>query len=329
LSLIDWGRETCGPLGTAESREWLCTNGLGGFASGTAAGLLTRRYHGLLIAALKPPVGRTLLVAKVDDSAEYAGVTRPLFVNRWSDGTVEPHGYQAMERFRLEGTTPVWTYACADALLEKRVWMEHGQNTTYLHYRLIRSGGPLTLELKTLANYRDYHSTTRGEGRRMNVEPIPDGLRVTAFRGAIPFVLLAEGAKVRPAHDWYRGFHLALEQERGLDCQDDHLHVGTFRATLRPGETLTLMLSAEATPSPDGEAAWQRCLRHEDGLLSAWRRAQPAAASAPDWIRHLVLAADQFVVRRPLPDEPDGMSVVAGYPSRDIPGSATGDATPW
>ena len=314
MSLIDWGREICGHLGTAESREWLCANGLGGFASGTVAGLLTRRYHGLLVAALKPPLGRTLLVAKVDDSVEYAGVARPLFVNRWADGTVEPHGYQEIERFRLEGTTPVWTYACADALLEKRVWMEHGQNTTYLHYRLIRSGGPLTLELKTLVNYRDYHSTTRGDGWRMDVEPIQGGLRVTAFEGARPFALLAEGAKVRPAHHWYRGFQLALEQGRGLDCRDDHLHVGTFRATLVPGETLTLVLSAEATPSPDGEAAWQRRRRHEDGLLATWRRAWPAAADAPAWIEHLVLAADQFVVRRPLPGEPDGMSVIAGYP---------------
>src|SRR3972149_1132803 len=277
--ILDWGRETCDRLSTAETREWLVTNGIGGFASGTVAGLLTRRYHGLLVAALKPPLGRTLLVAKVDATAEYAGVTRPLFVNRWSDGTVEPHGYQAMERFRLEGTTPVWTYACADALLEKRVWMEHGQNTTYVQYRLIRSGGPLTLELKTLAKYRDYHSSTRGEGRRMNVEPIPDGLRGTAFRGALPLVLLAEGAKVRPAHDWYRGFHLALEQERGLDCQDDHLHVGTFKATLRPGETLTLVLSAEEAPSPDGEAAWQRRRGHQGGTLSAGRRARLAGAA--------------------------------------------------
>jgi hypothetical protein len=71
--LLDVGRETCGRLDTAEAREWLCANGIGGFASGTLAGLLTRRYHGLLVAALKPPVGRTLLVAKLDETAEYGG----------------------------------------------------------------------------------------------------------------------------------------------------------------------------------------------------------------------------------------------------------------
>ncbi len=311
--ILDWGRETCGNLSTAESREWLCANGIGGFASGTVAGTLTRRYHGLLVAALAPPLGRTLLVAKVDDSVEYGGVTRPLFANRWADGTVDPHGYREIERFMLEGTTPVWTYACADALLEKRVWMEHGQNTTYVQYRLLRAGGPVRLELKALVNYRDYHATTRGDGWQMKVERVSGGLRVAAFDGARPFVLLAEGAEAEPAHDWYRGFHLTLEQERGLDSRDDHLSAGTFRATLTPGGTLTLVLSAEPTPSLDGEAAWQRRRRHEEGLLSAWRRAQPVAAEAPAWIEQLALAADQFVVRRPLPDDPDGMSVIAGY----------------
>ncbi len=311
--MLDWGRETCGSLPAAEACEWLCANGIGGFASGTVAGTLTRRYHGLLVAALAPPLGRTLLVAKVDDSVEYGGVSRPLFANRWGDGGVDPHGYREIERFRLEGTTPVWTYACADALLEKRIWMEHGQNTTYLQYRLLRAGDPVGLELKVLVNYRDYHSTTRGDGWQMKVEPVSGGLRVVAFDGARPFVLLAPGAEVEPAHDWYRGFHLALEHERGLDSGEDHLHAGIFRATLAPRATLTLVLSAETAPPPDGEAAWERRRRRDNDLLSRWLEAVPAAADAPPWARHLVLAADQFVVRRRLPDDPDGMSVIAGY----------------
>jgi glycogen debranching enzyme len=98
------------------------------------SGLLSRRYHGLLVAALKPPLGRTLLVAKLDETLEYGGGARPLFANRWADGTVDPRGYREMERFRLEGTTPVWTFAVADALLEKRVFMEPGANTTYVQY---------------------------------------------------------------------------------------------------------------------------------------------------------------------------------------------------
>jgi predicted glycogen debranching enzyme len=311
--LLDWGREVCGVLSVAERREWLCANGIGGFASGTIAGLATRRYHGLLVAALAPPLGRTLLVAKADESVVYGGRTYALGTNRWADGTVAPSGYLHLERFRLEGTTPVWTYACADALLEKRVFMEPGANTTYVTYRPVRASGSVDLELRLLANYRDYHATTRGPGWTMRVEPTPGGLGVTAFDGAHRFVLLADAGEVRAAHTWYERFQLAREQERGLDFHDDHLHVGTVRATLAPGATLTLVLSAEAAPSLDGEAAWRRRRRHEDDLLTRWREAQPVAAAAPAWISQLVLAADQFVVGRPTADDPLGASVIAGY----------------
>jgi hypothetical protein len=146
---LDFGRELCGDLNTAERREWLVTNGIGGFASGTIAGLLTRRYHGLLVAALKPPLGRTLLVAKIDETAEYDGIYPqsgrfyPLHVNRWGSGLVEPDGHHHLNRFHLEGTTPVWTYAFANALLEKRIWMQPGANTTYIQYKLTRATGPL------------------------------------------------------------------------------------------------------------------------------------------------------------------------------------------
>jgi predicted glycogen debranching enzyme len=310
---LAWGREICGDLALAESREWLCTNGIGGFASGTVAGVLTRRYHGLLVAALAPPLGRTLLVAKVDEQIAYAGRSRPLSVNRWSDGTVDPTGHLELEAFRLDGTTPVWTYACADALLERRIFMEPGANTTYVRYRLLRAGEPAELAIKALVNYRDYHATTHGDGWQMRIEPVAHGLRVAAFDGARPFALLADGADVRPAHTWYRGFRLAAEEARGLDAHEDHLHAGTFRLRLEPGASRTLVLSSESTPSLDGEAAWARRRRHEADLLARWERAQPAAAPAPAWIRQLVLAADQFVVHRPLPDDPSGMSILAGY----------------
>ncbi len=311
--MIDFGREICGHLPSAESREWLCTNGIGGFASGTVAGLLTRRYHGLLVAALKPPVGRTVLVAELDESADYGGTTWPLATSRWVDGSIAPDGFRHIERFHLDGTSPVWHYACADALLEKRVWMEQGANTTYVRYRLLRGSGPLRLALKALVNYCDYHSTTRGPGWRMRVESVEQGLRVTAFDGARPFVLLAPGATAEPAHEWYLGFDLVAEAARGLDHLGDLLHAGTFRSALKIGASLTVVLSAEAAPSLDSERAWQRRQRHESEVLVRWRGARPGAAQAPAWIEHLALAADQFIVRRPLEDDRDGLSVIAGY----------------
>ena len=311
--MLTWGRAVTGDLRAAERREWLCVNGIGGFASGTIAGTPTRRYHALLVAALKPPLGRTVMAAGVHETVEYAGAEWPLFAARWVSGIVDPHGYRLIERFRLDGTTPVWTYACADALVEKCVWMEHGANTTHVRWRVLRAREPLTLRVKTLVNYRDYHATTRAGDWRMDVARVADGLRVIAFDGARPLLLLAPGADADGAHTWFRDFDLPRERERGLDHVDDELHAGTFRATLAPGAALTLTLSAEAAPAPDGDAAWQRRIEHESDVLARWTRAQPNADTAPEWIRRLVLAADQFLVRRPLHDDPDGATVIAGY----------------
>jgi predicted glycogen debranching enzyme len=310
---MTWGRETTGDLAAAERREWLCVNGIGGFASGTIAGTQTRRYHGLLVAALAPPLDRTLLVAQVHETAEYAGRPWALGCGRWTSGVADPSGYQLIERFTLDGTTPVWTYAVADALIEKRVWMEPGANTTYVRWRVLRAGEPIALAVKALVNYRDYHATTRGGDWHMDVARVTNGLRVTAFDGARPVLLLAPGAEAEPAHAWFRDFDLPRERERGLDHVEDHLHAATFRARLLPGAALTLTLSAEAAPSPDGEAAWTRRARREAGVLARWTGARPDAESAPAWIRRLVLAADQFVVARPLPGAPDGATVIAGY----------------
>src|SRR4029077_12575631 len=99
--LVRFGREAMREPEVADSREWLCTNGRGGFASGTVGGRLTRRYHGLLVAALAPPLGRTLLVAKTGDVAVHGGVAYPLSSNRWADGTLAPRGDHTIESFRL------------------------------------------------------------------------------------------------------------------------------------------------------------------------------------------------------------------------------------
>ncbi len=143
IPAVSFGREICGFLEQAEQREWLVTNGIGGFASGTVSGNLTRRYHGLLFAALHAPVGRMQMVAKFDETAGYNGADYPLATNRWVSGSVEPKGYLNIESFHLEGTTPVWRFAIGDALLEKRIWMQQAENTTFVRYSLIRASNVL------------------------------------------------------------------------------------------------------------------------------------------------------------------------------------------
>src|SRR2546427_8554681 len=102
--------QICRNVAAAMGREWLVTNGLGGYASGTVAGVNTRRYHGLLVAALAPPVQRTVLVAGSVDGATYAGERYALSTHEYADGTVDPHGYRSLVGFRLDGTIPAWTF---------------------------------------------------------------------------------------------------------------------------------------------------------------------------------------------------------------------------
>src|SRR5215471_2006183 len=113
--LVHFGREVCGDLATGLRREWLVTNGLGGYASGTLAGVNTRRYHGLLVAALTPPVGRTVLVGGLVEWAVYDGHRYPLSTHEYADGTIDPQGYKYQSAFALTGILPVWRYELADA----------------------------------------------------------------------------------------------------------------------------------------------------------------------------------------------------------------------
>ena len=172
-----------------------------------------------------------------------ATTASPALPQEWGKGqqAVEPIGLQ-----HLEGSTPVWTFACADALLEKRVWMQREANTTTIRYDLRRATAPLALSIKALVNYRDHHGNTHAGDWQMQIEPVPHGLRVTPFERAVDFYLLSDRAEATPQHEWYRNYFLSLEAYGGLDALDDNLYAGLFTATLRLGESLTIVASTEA-----------------------------------------------------------------------------------
>jgi 4-alpha-glucanotransferase len=317
--LIRFGRQTCGDLEQAERREWWLSNGLGGFAAGTIAGTLTRRYHGLLVAPVNPPLGRHLVVAKADATLTDGERSWPLFTNRWGAGdgqgsSIDPAGYVNIESFRLEGRMPVWQFACAELAVEQRIWMEHGENTTYVAWRLL-AGEPsaLKLRVKFLVNARDFH----GNARPWDFNPMVEGqgaeLRV-AYPNWFALQLKARGGAIASLHDWYENFDLSVERERGLADRDCHLCVGEAELTLHGGEWVGVVASLNPQASAYLEEAMRRAQARDLGQL---RRAQvqvPELLRAPAWVDQLVLAADSFVFARPLADAADGESVIAGYP---------------
>jgi predicted glycogen debranching enzyme len=314
-ALVDFGREICGDLSAAESREWLVTNGIGGYAFGTVAGHHTRCYHGLLVAALEPPGGRVRLLAKLDETARYASQSFELFTNRWADGTLSPEGYRNIERFRLEGTTPVWTFALADALLEKRVFMENGASTTYVLYRLVRGSSPVELSVKALAAHCAEHCAPLGQAAPMEVTPVDRGLKVAAADGRAPLYVLSDSARALPARIWYRNYDLSAERARGLPDRADYFFAGEFRAVVLPGGSLTIVASIDPQVSPNGEAAFAKRQRESVTLLDSFAEAR-GSDSVPlqPVIRQLVLAADQFIAARSVEGAPGAKTILAGYP---------------
>lgn len=319
---IRFGREICGRPAEAERREWWLADGRGGYAGGTVAGTLTRRYHGLLVAPLTQPLGRCLVFAKADAWLETNGARFPLCGNRWPDGVIDPPGYLHLESFRLDGRMPEWTYAFGDLRLIHRVWLEPGTATVYLAYRAEWPAGQAraaTLSLKLLVNARDHHGNA--EPGRFNPVIEPDGTEGLAVHnppesGSAPYRLrfTARGGTFRPDHAWVENFDLPVERSRGLPDRDHHLCVGECRLELANGEWSGLAASLGDGASPAVGEAMRRCLARDDAILAHAERSVPELREAPDWIRQLVLAADSFLFARPQEGQPDGVSVIAGYP---------------
>jgi predicted glycogen debranching enzyme len=306
--LVTFGRAICGDLEAGLCREWLVTNGLGGYASGTLNGITTRRYHGLLVAALEPPVARTVLVASMVEQARYDGESYGLSTHEFVDGTITTNGYVNIEAFMLQGSLPVWSYALADALLERRLWMSHGANTTYLSYRVERATADLELDLTPLLTQRSFHSLAPTEGWNPAVDLTQNGHVEIHGPGDVSVRLIAEGAEFQPSPDWYWNVRYREEAARGLDAQSDLFTPGTFRVTLRQGDEFCLVMTSEMADPQPATAALIAEQDRERSLLEAagTDRAEPT-------LQQLTLAADQFIVERHSEGQTIGKTIIAGY----------------
>ncbi|ABX03913.1 MAG TPA: glycogen debranching protein [Herpetosiphon sp.] len=333
-----FGREILGHPAAALRREWIVTNGAGAYAMGSLlANAPIRKYHGLLIAALEPPLGRTLLVGGLQASAEYGSETYELSSFEYSDGRLSA-GHCNLETWQLDGAIPTARYALAEAVLSQRIWMEDGANTTYLLLTHERGNDPIKLELRPLLSERDHHDTTVETDWQPNFAALTNGVLMTTPAGTQLRMLSDHATWQTESATWVEDIYYREELERGYPDTARLLQAGRFSASLQPGQSLTLVFSTETEPSTDGLAALAREQARQAQLLEQARLLH----KAPDFIKQLVYAADQFMVRRAvqLPDGStwQGWSVIAGYPwfsdwGRDtmisLPGllMATGRAT--
>jgi 4-alpha-glucanotransferase len=314
---IGFTRAICGDLVQAERREWWIANGLGAYASGTLAGSLTRRYHGLLIAPIASPLGRRLILAKADATVIEGSRSWPLFTNRWTGGAISPVGYIRIGGFHLDYSVPVWIYEVGEHRIEARIWMEPGAHTTYTAWRLRPQSEPpmheLSLRVALLANHRDHHGTTAVGAFAPEIAVEHERLVLTEA-GFFSLTIRAPGGTIMPKLDWYRDFDLPIEADRGLESTDNHLCVGEVTLRLVPGQWCGIVASLDADAPSDFDAALVRRLDHDRKIVATATAGGPAMHDAPPWIARLALAADAFIFTRLLPNVPYGKSVIAGYP---------------
>jgi predicted glycogen debranching enzyme len=291
--MLTFGRQDLADLDGAARREWLVPDGLGGYAMGTMPGLRTRRYHGLLVVATRPPAGRMLGLAALDPTLVIDGRRVRLAVHEWSGGAVDPAGHRELETFRLEDGLPVWRWSLGDVVLERRLAMATGRPAVAVLHRLVRAPGPVRLELSALCTWRDVHGERTG-GADPAVEATVDGC---TFEGAYRVA----GAGFRAGGGWYRGARLRVEAERGLDDVEDLWHAGDFVVDLAPGDAHEVVAWAGdlASAPPPANDVVEAAVSRAASLIARGQACDEVDLS-------LLLAADQFVVAGP--------TVVAGYP---------------
>jgi len=267
MTRIDFGPEIAAQLEPALRREWLVANGLGGYASGTIAGIPTRVYHGLLVGSLRPPVQRRVVVAGVLAWVTVDGGRMALHALEHEDGRIEPRGFEHLAAFELDGARPVWTWAIGDVRVELRVWMTHGANTTYVRWALAGGGArrPVSLEVTPLVTWRDHHEVSVAFEPRPHLRPCAPAPMAHGFAVRFPGAeaelrLLWDGAVADPTTGWVTGLRHRAETARGLPDRTDALAAGRFGATVAAERPVTLVLTIEPDqPAPARGRARRRC----------------------------------------------------------------------
>ena len=298
--MLEIDKKVCRDLAQSGSREWLETNGIGGYASGTVAGAHTRRYHGLLVAATQPPLGRMLLLSKFEETLFIDGERFELSTNQYP-GEIHPEGYKYLTGFRLE-PFPIWTYEINGVELEKSVFMPHGENTMLCRWKMTGdSSTDVTLELKPLLAFRDHHHLRQEDALFNGDYAVEDGLVSMQPYAEMPQLHFAHNANgIEHQGHWYRDLEYAIERERGFDFSEDLYQ--PFSLTFDLSSDAAVIASTKMRKTTDAANLERSEIK---------RRADLIVRSETDneSIWPLILAADQFIV-----DRGGGKTVIAGYP---------------
>jgi predicted glycogen debranching enzyme len=303
--MIQFERETWSDLEAALRREWLETNGLGGFASSTIVGLNTRRYHGLLVAATKPPAGRLVLLSKLEETLWIDGRRFDLSANRYP-GVIHPQGFHYLKQFRLD-PFPVFTYEVEDIEMEKSVFMIHGENSAVIHYEVRKNTRPevpknLRLEIRPLIAFRDYHGTTHENDAINSAVQERSGLATVTPYQRLPSLHLAHNAiELRKTGDWYRNFEYDAERERGLDFSEDLFNPFVLSFDLRLRRQASIIASTE-------QRDVTHAVEYRRAEITRRRKALVASPIEDSFAHSLAAASDQYLVSRG-----DEKTVIAGY----------------
>jgi predicted glycogen debranching enzyme len=292
----------CSSLSQAMSREWLETNGIGGFASSTICGMNTRRYHALLVAATKPPVGRAVLLSKIEETLVIDGVRFELSVNQFP-GAIHPEGHLLQSGFRLD-PGPVFTWSVDGCTLEKSVLLVQGENTVIVTYELIggSAGRAMSLELRPLVAFRGYHDLTRENAAfDAAVRQMPGAAWMRPYDSQPPLYFAHDAPVFEAAPRWYHSFEYEAERQRGLDFVEDLHQPFTLTYDLVRQPLVSLAASTGPCTVQDVEPMRTREL--------ARRKQDNADTPGDEFIQMLRHAAGQFIVQR------NGFkTVIAGYP---------------
>ena len=284
-------------------REWLQANGVGGFASGTVSGASARRYHALLVAALRPPLGRMTLLGRVEEEVTLQGERYNLASNVYP-GAVAPDGWRYVSEF-APWPVPTWTLRLpGGATVVKRIFMARRRNTVYVTYTLREATAMATLTLTPLAGWKDYHSEMHPWANfPTQSEQAVGGWTMQATPDAPPLRLFLQGAVWTKAGWWHKNIIHERERERGQDYLEDLYCPATASVPLKVGQTVAFIATAEADEPDDATLALAEIVSHQANLLVL------ANADSPTG-RDLALAADPFVIVAP------GVrtTALAGYP---------------